>query len=188
MKRYIKLYDNVISKQDCEEIISLFDSNPDQHEEHNNDLMNFKQINMIQHRDTWSKQIDILSSAFLKGLEQYKYECRIETGVQWPENFSFEEFRIKRYEPGQGVFNLHTDVNDYNSAIRFLVFFVYLNSGSDGGTDFPTLGVTAPRKQGSMIMFPPLWTYPHAGLMPLKAPKYIVGSYLHYLKDEHESI
>lgn len=186
MNRYIKYYKNVVSAQHCEEMMNLFDRSEDQHEEHNNQLMNFKQINLVKYAQKWGIYTEILSNAFLSVLEQYKRDCQIEIPMMWPEKYGFEEFRLKRYEKDQGEFKLHTDVNDLNSSKRFLAFFLYLNDSgtedADGGTDFPTLGLTAPRVQGSIIVFPPLWTYPHVGLMPHANRKYIVGSYLHYLE------
>lgn len=190
MQRYIKYYKNVVSKQYCEEMIDLFDKLEHQHEVHQNEIMNFKQINLIKHAKDWNVYTEILKNSFLSVLESYKKECQIQIPAMWPEKYGFEEFRLKRYEQNQGEFKLHTDVNDLNSAKRFLVLFLYLNDGgeydADGGTDFPTIGITAPRVQGSIIVFPPLWTYPHAGLMPIKNRKYIVGSYLHYIKDKDE--
>jgi len=34
---------------------------------------------------------------------------------------------------------------------------------------------------GRMLMFPPMWTHLHAGTKPIEKPKYIIGSYLHYV-------
>jgi hypothetical protein len=144
--------------------------------------MNFKQINLIKNKDTWDKYNNILTQTFMAGIEQYKHDCGIQIPMMWPEKYGFEEFRLKRYEPNEGRIDTHTDVNDLNSAKRFMVFFIYLNGGDDGFTDFPTLNITPPRIQGSMIMFPPLWTYPHTATIPKKERKYIVGSYLHYLE------
>jgi len=183
MKRYIKIYNNVLDKTICDDMIDLFDQNPKQQEEHNNDAMNFKQINMHKNKDTWSNYIDIIQTKFNLALQQYKSECKI-ADFRWPNEFAFEEFRIKRYEPHEGIFNEHVDAIDSYSAKRFLVFFIYLNSGKsadDGGTEFTELEVISPRVQGAMLMFPPLWTYPHIGLQPTTSPKYIVGSYLHYV-------
>ena len=185
MQEYLKVYDNVLDKDTCERMISLFDRNEDQHEVYSNDLMNFNQINLIQNKNIWSKFNTIIGSKFIELLEQYKLDCNIQIPMQWPDKYSFEEFRMKRYEPKVGKFNYHTDVNDYNSAIRFLAFFIYLNDSgdySDGGTEFPQLWLISPRKQGACLIFPPLWMYPHAGLISTNR-KYIVGSYLHYLKD-----
>jgi hypothetical protein len=183
MQRYVKLYSDVLKPEICKEMIDLFDANPAQQQPFVDKVMDFKQINLFQHKDVWQKHIDTIVQLFLAGVKQYKDECKIKDLVQWPENYGFEEFRMKRYEPNQGRFDLHTDVNNMKSAKRFLAFFIYLNSGDDGGTRFPDLDIDVPRIEGSMLMFPPLWTYPHIGLMPLKAPKYIIGSYLHYLED-----
>jgi len=68
------------------------------------------------------------------------------------------------------------------SVIRFLVFFVYLDDNEKGETAFPQLGVASPCKKGSLLMFPPLWPWLHAGLKPIDKPKYMLGSYLHYVK------
>ena len=34
---------------------------------------------------------------------------------------------------------------------------------------------------GRMIAFPPFWTHPHTGMKPISGPKYIIGTYLHYV-------
>ena len=46
---------------------------------------------------------------------------------------------------------------------------------------FPKLKHEVKCKKGTMLMFPPMWTHLHAGLKPIDKPKYIVGSYLHYV-------
>jgi len=35
-------------------------------------------------------------------------------------------------------------------------------------------------KKGNLLVFPPLWMFPHAGLIPISSPKYIISTYLHY--------
>ena len=182
MLRYVKYYKDVLSPTVCNKMIDLFEAHPEQQEEIISPVMDFKQINLMQHTDIWAKYNEILFKTFEKALAQYKRECKIQDIVQWPTEYGYEQYRMKKYEPGKGKFDLHTDATDLTSAKRFLVFFLYLNTGDDGGTRFPDLKVTTPRVRGSLLMFPPLWTYPHAGLMPMKGPKYIVGSYLHYLE------
>ena len=78
-------------------------------------------------------------------------------------------------------FKEHVDVMDYASAKRFLVFFLYLNENEGGLTSFSEYGINVKPEAGRMLMFPPLWTHKHAGTMPIKEPKYIIGSYLHYV-------
>ena len=36
-------------------------------------------------------------------------------------------------------------------------------------------------KQGSLLMFPPMWPWLHAGTKPINESKYIMQSYLHYV-------
>ena len=99
----------------------------------------------------------------------------------WPNSYAFEEIRLKRYlSNGQDEFRPHVDAVSLASAIRFLVFFVYLDDNEKGETAFPQLGVASPCKKGSLLMFPPLWPWLHAGLKPINTPKYMLGSYLHY--------
>jgi hypothetical protein len=60
-------------------------------------------------------------------LHKYKEETRLHEHT-WPEKFKFEEIRIKRYRMGRGNFLDHVDVGSLDSAMRFLVLFVYLNN------------------------------------------------------------
>ena len=77
-------------------------------------------------------------------------------------------------------------MGNHDSARRFLVYFWYLNDVEVGGeTAFQwnsaseTNSVIKP-VAGRLLMFPHMWTYPHAGLKPISGPKYIIGGYLHY--------
>lgn len=177
---YIRRYEDVIEPDICQAMIELFESNPDQYDVQDNALMDFTQINLIENEATWGQFTNYLAHKFSGLIERYKDDCGIEELIQFPQSYIFEQFRMKKYEADKGEFRLHTDVGDHVSAKRFLVFFVYLNEGEGGNTTFPYHGVTVPRKTGSVLMFPPTWTYPHSGDMPIGAPKYIVGSYLHY--------
>ena len=77
------------------------------------------------------------------------------------------------------MFDTHVDVQDYASARRFLSFMWYLNDVDSGGkTVFNEL--TIDPKQGKLVVFPPLWMFPHRGEAPDDDPKYILSTYLHY--------
>ena len=120
-------------------------------------------------------------------LTQYKKQWNIDEQLMFPENHGWEQFRMKRYTPCQDEFKFHVDVQDYASARRFLVAFYYLNDVEVGGeTMFMHTKDSQPKmvvkpKAGRLIVFPPLWTYPHLGAMPISGAKYIVGTYLHYV-------
>ena len=74
--------------------------------------------------------------------------------------------RVKKYDVGDS-FDTHVDVSDYASARRWLAFLVYLNDNFIGGeTEFVDGKMIHP-KTGTVLVFPSLWTFPHAGL-PVK--------------------
>ena len=60
--------------------------------------------------------------------------------------------------------------------------FLYLDNNTAGETDVKLKDdrVVSSCKKGSMLIFPPMWPWLHAGKLPKETPKYIVGSYLHY--------
>ena len=82
---------------------------------------------------------------------------------------------------GTDQFGNHVDVNSHESARRFLVFFLYLDDNEKGNTSFPQHRIISECQKGSCLMFPPMWPWLHAGEKPINKPKYIVGSYLHYV-------
>ena len=80
-------------------------------------------------------------------------------------------------------FKVHVDVvrSMGDSAKRFLVFILYLNDVEEGGhTYFPKTNIYVKPRAGRLLVFPPFWTHPHAGLKPVSGPKYVMMSYLHY--------
>ena len=181
MNNYIQIYKNVIEPEYCDEIVEKFESNTDQHENYDQGPMSFTQINL--NMNGWDADVSKLSQIYVKYIKQYKKDCVI-TKQMWPETYAFEQIRLKKYLPNdKDEFGPHVDSISIDSALRFLVFFIYLNDNDKGETAFPQLGVAAPCKKGSLLMFPPLWPWLHAGLKPVNKPKYMVGSYLHYRKN-----
>ena len=77
----------------------------------------------------------------MKQVVKYKKDCDIPDPPalnMFPEKFTLEPMRLKRYLPdGTDQFGDHVDVNDINSAKRFLVFFLYLDDNEKGSTSFP---------------------------------------------------
>ena len=57
----------------------------------------------------------------------------------------------------------------------------YLNDVTDGGaTEFTELDFEAQPKKGDLLMFPPIWMFPHRGHLLNSGKKYLLSSYLHY--------
>lgn len=181
MDNYVKVYDDVITKEFAEQLIAMFEEHPEHHE---NIVLeghrSFKQITLQQHTEL-RPFANALQDTFYDYINRYMDDCNI-TDKMFPQQFAFEMFRLKRYMPdGVDEFDDHVDVGNYDSARRFLVFFLYLDDNEGGHTDFPQFNISVQPKVGRMTMFPPMWTHLHAGRKPIDKPKYIIGSYLHYV-------
>ena len=179
---YICTYKNVLSKDQCQHLIDKFEDS--QHQQSKTNLkghMSFTEINLNMFSD-WKEYSDIIFPKLRQVVDKYVKDVNIDSLKQWPEKFGFEQIRFKRYLPNnKDEFKEHVDVGDYASARRFLVFFLYLNSNFDGRTSFSEYDMQVYPKAGRLLMFPPTWTYLHAGFKPKLEPKYIIGSYLHYV-------
>lgn len=181
-ENYIRVYDDVIPKLMCDHMIEEFEKNEDQFDKQTlKGHRSFTQITLQQYAN-WKPYQDNLQYAFNSCIDKYMEDCDI-TSKMFPEQYAYEMYRMKRYEPnGVDEFHDHVDVGNYASAKRFLVFFLYLNEPEGGETDFPQRDISVTPKAGRMLMFPPMWTHLHAGRKVTgDESKYIIGSYLHYV-------
>ena len=180
MENYIRKYDDVLSSELCNSLIKKFEDNPDHYEKHQQGEMSFTQINLLKHKE-WHKDVHTVANNLTGCVDQYKKDCNVLPGM-WPKKYTLEPLRMKRYLPdGTDQFGAHVDVDCHNNAKRFLVFFLYLDDNKEGSTSFPQHDISSECKKGSCLLFPPMWPWLHAGQKPIDKPKYIIGSYLHYV-------
>ena len=177
----IHVYENALEPEICDFLISMFEENIDEHELVKDDgKPNFTQFNFTEHREL-TEQINQVHNHIIKNIFYHRdsYYEFIDKRV-FPEEHALEQFRIKKYNPGgEDRFDTHVDVFNYASSRRFLSFMWYLNDVEDGGNTVFKDKIIKPRK-GNLLMFPPLWMYPHRGEPPISGPKYIMSAYLHY--------
>ena len=178
MDNYIRIYENVMSDEKCQQLIDMFESDTEHHQIQNcGSGATLTQINLLHSPDTiWREEVNNLANVIMNSVEQYKKDCEIEDN-QWPKKFGFEPPKIKKYMPGEW-FPEHVDVLDHKTAKRFLVAFLYLDDNKAGETHITD--VISKCKKGALLLFPPLWPWLHTGMPPIDKPKYIIGSYLHY--------
>ena len=182
MDHLCRIYKDVLSPEVCKGMIEKFENHPEQHEQCHEGAMHFSQIKLQRHQE-WGEEVKVVLESFLKHLKEYKKTC-LNGPWQFPENYTFEEVRMKRYLPDKvDEFGDHVDVTNYENARRYLAFFLYLDHNMDGQTLFLIKGYhwSSPCIQGNLLIFPPFWPWVHAGRKPTKDPKYIIGSYLHYV-------
>ena len=186
MDNYIRVYDNVI--HNSQEYIDTFSTRTYKdtiHEEKKDERISFTQVNLGEEDPLSKEYLRVMSEYF----EIYKKDCNIKD-FQMPDEHGYEAVRVKRYlKNDYDRFDAHVDVNNRSSARRFLAFFLYLNDVDEGGeTEF--LNIYKPGtyikfkikpQAGRMVVFPPLWNWPHAGRKPVTDEKYLLHSYLHYV-------
>jgi hypothetical protein len=177
----IHVYENVLNPKTCDFLISTFEQVTDLHEDVRHDgKINFTQFNLTQNSG-FNEELNKVHDRIIRKVRKYRdiYYTFVDSRV-FPKEHAFEQFRVKRYNTGgEDRFDTHVDVLDYSSARRFLSFLFYLNDVEEGGkTVFNDLQITP--KKGTLLMFPPLWMYPHYGEPPISNSKYIMSTYLHY--------
>jgi hypothetical protein len=174
---YIKVYEKVLSPAQCDSLIARFEASPTQHE-------------VMQAKNSYSfVQLDISQfwpdvEAHIGGIMRFylqHYQQSLGVTQFWPPNPLAEAIRLKRYLPnGRDSFPPHVDVMDQSNSGRLATAILYLNVPGGGETVFPQLNVSITPEQGRLVIFPPLWTFVHAGLPPRDRPKYTLQSYLWY--------
>jgi hypothetical protein len=191
MDNYIKIYDDVLDNDSCQNLIDKFEKSKDLLENVNVDdgdnAIAFKQLTLLNH-DDWKPFQDSMLQVFQHYIMLYKIDCKV-FKMMWPEEYGYEAIRIKRYLPNDyDRFDPHVDVMTHETSRRFLAFFIYLNDVEEGGeTEFINLnkeGTYLPYKvtpkRGRLLMFPPMWPWYHAGRKSVSGKKYLLHSYCHY--------
>lgn len=185
---YILSFDNVLDQEFCSKLIEEFEltgeSEYKRKSEHkwDQDYRSFTELNVSrdEHFKWAHDKFFEVSKELARG---YRQQCQAHF---FPKQFGFEDARMKKYENNdKDQFGWHVDVGDYPSARRYLVIFYYLNDVEEGGETVFALNdeklVQVRPKRGRIVMFPPMWMFPHIGAKPISNPKYIVSTYLHYL-------
>tara|TARA_B100000287_G_scaffold105488_1_gene97771 strand:- start:545 stop:1108 length:564 start_codon:yes stop_codon:yes gene_type:complete len=184
LKDYIRCYDGLFEDSFCKSTIETFNNSAFEYTDREQ-KPSFNEFNVSQRYlakdSTWEPVQRTLTNTFCDAVDMYMQELGV--SADFPAEYAFEEHRIKMYQNNQyDQFKDHVDVQDYNSARRFLVLFLYLNTVTEGGsTYFPRLDYSIQPECGRILVFPATWQYRHAGRPPVSDKKYIVGSYLHYL-------
>ena len=189
IKHYIRVYENVLDPNLCRNIINLYKKEKEAVERWDNEgRPSFNMVNITLEAERPEHEANIewtkVHNQLLLAIKSYSEQYMIDVGCRqhWPPKNTLEQVRLKHYAPNNhDRFDYHVDVGDHDSSRRFLVLFFYLNDVEEGGeTEFQDIDYRVKPKQGSLLVFPPMCMFPHAGLKPVSEDKYIIGTYLHY--------
>ena len=171
-------FNDILDHSECAVLIEAFEDNESLHERFDNDKKpSFTQLNISKHNIEKELQNKLVDKV-IEMADTYRLDHSY-----LPQVKGLEEFRIKKYNPVDDMFDWHVDVADYNTARRVLAIQIYLNTIKEGGkTIFRMQGkekVIRP-VEGNSFCFPPMWMFPHCGEATVSEPKYILTTYMHY--------
>ncbi len=196
---YIKYYPDVLQPTICELMINTYEKLWKEQEdsirkmslcydESGNKLCgacDCQRLDIMQHKE-FVNPFNYFMERLQSTVEQYKLDVDLEFN-QWPKEYGYEHIRIKRYLSNEvQQHGYHSDVNNIESAKRFLAVVCYLNDDFDGGqTVFPKLNYKSTVSTGGILLFPATWNYYHRGLPSKNGyAKYILGTFLNYTNNQ----
>ena len=151
---FVETYEDFLSQSICSQLINLVDEENERIERDHKPNFYQRNIGNLPEYTGLYKKFSEIGMKYLTDIGYYDDIL--------PQKYGFEEMRVKKYDVGDS-FDTHIDVSDYASARRWLAFLVYLNDNFTGGeTEFVDGKMIHP-KTGSVLVFPSLWTFPHAG-------------------------
>lgn len=180
---FIEYYDNVMSKEWCDEVIDYYESNPElvisrqegyrdestpklEKSDHLSFIFPDKfreplMENVMKYYREYAKKYDVINTAFRHG---------------------FEEVKFQKTEPGEGYHLWHHEACGLGMQTRRVgAWTLYLNDIKDGGeTEFLYQGKRISPVAGRVSFFPASYTHVHRGNPPLKDTKYILTGWMVY--------
>ena len=95
--------------------------------------------------------------------------------------------KVQKTPPGGGYHVWHDENSNLEHCRRVIVWMVYLNDDFKGGETeffFPNNHQQIIKPiEGSVIVFPPNWQFPHRGRKVTSENKYIMSSYFHFIDE-----
>ena len=181
---FIEIYDNVLSVNECDALIHLFNRS--------------KKIPGVvevggewQTKDEMKKGIEVDDTRFSKGdhisqiikpalfnvITRYvnKYPEFDKNLCEWEYN---DDFTFKKFEGEDDGFKKWHCEQTPGGTSRILVWMFYLNDAKSG-TEFMRFP-TVRAKRGRVIIWPASWTHIHRSQLPNKGVKYIVSGWISY--------
>ena len=178
---FIEIYDNLLSQEDCDRIITLFENSPHvdwggTSDGNDFDYKKCKEISPFLYK---SDEIgSIIGLPLLKALKKYdkKYKA-LNFQDCWN---TYPRFNIQKYEGEDDGYKIwHSEHGSSEiSSKRVLAWMVYLNN-AQCGTEFMYYS-NLKAKRGRCAIWPSGWQHTHRGVVPNKGVKYIATGWVSF--------
>lgn len=187
IENFIGIYDNYITKEECNKAIKLFE---DQDKFNNTlnrtvsekastlqkqDQQFFATINNL---DIWWEDLKSMILNFDISFKHYVQNTGAKDAYGIP--FFFTQLKIQKTLPTEGYHIWHLEHGKgFEIEPRAFVFSIYLNDVEEGGeTEFLNFSKRVKPKAGRIIIWPAGFPYVHRGNPPLSNEKYMLTSWM----------
>ena len=185
---FIGVYDNYITKEECNKAIKLFETQNKFH--HTLNRIDFENASILEKKDKqffangnnieiwWSE----LKPMILNFEIAWKHYVK-NTGAQDAYDniqFHFSSLKLQKTLPTEGYHVWHIEHNKgFEMEARAFVYTIYLNDVKEGGeTEFLHFSKRVKPKTGRIVIWPAAFPYLHRGNPPLSNKKYILTSWM----------
>jgi hypothetical protein len=192
MNNFIEIYHNIISSEQCENIIGYFEQMRSSNLVFSRQDLRDGELHQKNDESIFLTQPETYllhqTHPILKLLVDSVHDCY----NQYAKKFSvlkesklhgISSIKLQKTEIGGGYHKWHYENNGASEASRFLAFTVYLNNVEEGGeTEYLYQSLRVPCKQGTMAIWPAAFTHPHRGNPPLSNQKYIATGWIQFFE------
>lgn len=179
MDNFIRTYDNILTVEECNELINWFEFSSTAgllHRRTSNDGLARQdhQIPLDANRPQWAEAIyqkmgpcvSAYANDFpwLQELTLISSICIMQSTTPLT---------------GDGYHTWHCEKSSYSNSDRVLAWILYLNDVEEGGeTEFLYQGIRVKPKAGTLAVWPAGFTHVHRGNPPLDKKKYVISGWL----------
>jgi hypothetical protein len=191
MKDFIGVYDNFLSKQECELAITKFDQLVSQGFGYDRSYENTTKTKKDDHAiSSCAEELHSFGIDEIHRIFNQKFWTHLAYKAYLKEYDILEDCgkhiitvnKIQKSVPGQGYHVWHFEASQLASSSRLLTYIVYLNDVEEGGeTEFLYQHKRIPPKQGTIVIFPASFTHTHRGNTVLKGNKYIMTGWVEFV-------
>tara|TARA_B100001248_G_C27168373_1_gene356790 strand:+ start:72 stop:668 length:597 start_codon:yes stop_codon:yes gene_type:complete len=190
---FISIYDNALSNDECNQMIGEFEISRHLQEQgvtapsYKPNIECKISTDVSHNLDDGTTTSDILRKKLYIYCKKYCEEYPdINNHLEaWT---ACNGYNVQKYNPGEGYFSRHCEVNCIQNAPRVLVWMFYLNNVPDGGTEFPTYDIRTDAIEGRLVLWPSYWTHIHNGQVSHTTTKYIATGWYAFQHPDFPSV
>jgi len=187
INNFIGVYDNYITKDDCNKAIKLYE----EQNKFNNTVNRIggEKASILQKQDQqyfafgnnidiWWEELKPMMLNFDLAWNHYVKNVGADDAYGVP--FHFTCLKIQKTLPTEGYHVWHIEHgHGFENESRAFVFSIYLNDVEEGGeTEFLHFSKRVKPKTGRIVIWPAAFPYLHRGNPPLSGEKYILTSWM----------